>query len=291
MAALVFVGADLTVGQFEEDALFLERPFHIGETEAFNGDLGKRSDRFHRENDNGFPGYNRDPMPEMSVVIPTLNEERTIESCLQAVGRRGNLEIVVSDGGSTDGTLRFAASMGATVVEGPPGRGGQLNRGAAAAQAERLLFLHADCRLPRGWQAAVASVLADPATSLACFLLRTETSSETRPSPLRHLWLRTLDLRSRGLRLPYGDQAFAVRREVYERVGGFPDIPLMEDLVFARACRRVGRIRRLPLEIRTKARRTDADPVRARVMMLVFPALFRLGVAPSTLARWYGSGR
>jgi len=230
-------------------------------------------------------------MPELSVVIPTLNEERTIESCLQAVGRRHDVEVVVSDGGSSDGTPRLAASMGATLVEGPPGRGGQLNRGAAATRAERLLFLHADCRLPLGWQDAVASVLSDPATSLACFHLHTEPSPGTRPSPVQRMWLRTLDFRSRGLRLPYGDQAFAVRREVFERVGGFADIPLMEDLAFARACRKVGRIRRLPLEVRTTARRTARFPVRARMMMLFFPSLFRLGVRPETLARWYGSAR
>jgi hypothetical protein len=105
------------------------------------------------------------------------------------------------------------------------------------------------------------------------------------------MWLRTLDLRSRGLRLPYGDQAFAVRRDVFETVGGFPEIPLMEDLAFARACRKIGRIRRMPLEIRTTARRTNTFPFRARVMMIVFPALFRLGVPPEMLARWYGNAR
>ena len=230
-------------------------------------------------------------MPELSVVIPTLNEESTIESCLQAVGRRQDVEAVVSDGGSADGTVRRARSMGALVVEGPPGRGGQLNRGASATQAEWLLFLHADCRLPLGWHDAVATALADPANSLGCFRLHTEPSPGTRPSPVQRVWLRTLDLRSRGLRLPYGDQAFAVRREVFDRVGGFPDIPLMEDLAFARDCRKVGRIRRLPLEIRTTARRTDAYPVRARLMMLVFPWLFRFGVPPGTLARWYGNAR
>jgi rSAM/selenodomain-associated transferase 2 len=230
-------------------------------------------------------------MPELSVVIPTLNEERTIESCLQAVGRRQDVEAVVSDGASADGTVRRARSMGALVVEGPPGRGGQLNRGAAATQAEWLLFLHADCRLPLGWHDAVATALADPANSLGCFRLHTEPPPGTRPSPVQRVWLRTLDLRSRGLRLPYGDQAFAVRREVFDRVGGFPDIPLMEDLAFARDCRKVGRIRRLPLEIRTTARRTDAYPVRARLMMLVFPWLFRFGVPPGTLARWYGNAR
>ena len=230
-------------------------------------------------------------MPELSVVIPTLNEERTIESCLQAVGWRQDVEVVVSDGDSADGTLRRARSMGAVVVEGPPGRGGQLNRGAAAAHADRLLFVHADCRLPPGWHDAVATALANPATSLACFRLHTEPPSGTGSSLIRRIWLRTLDLRSRGLRLPYGDQAFAVRREVFDRVGGFPDIPLMEDLAFARDCRNVGRIRRLPMEIHTTARRTDAYPVRARLMMFVFPWLFRFGVPPGTLARWYGNAR
>jgi len=230
-------------------------------------------------------------MTELTIVIPTLNEERTIESCLQAVGRCRDVEVVVSDGGSNDETVRRARSTGAVVVEGPPGRGRQLNRGAAAAHADRLLFLHADCRLPLGWFDAVASALADPTASLVCFRLRTEVLPENRASSLRRIWLRTLDLRSRGLRLPYGDQAFALRREVFDRLGGFPDIPLMEDLALARACRRVGRIRRLPLEIRTTARRTAAQPVRARLMMLVFPSLFRLGVPPATLARWYGNAR
>ncbi len=230
-------------------------------------------------------------MPELTIVIPTLNEERTIESCLLAVGRRQDVGVVVSDGGSDDGTVSLARSLGAGVVEGSPGRGGQLNRGAAASHADRFLFIHADCRLPSGWFDAVATALADPATALACFRLLTEPAPGTLPSAVRRMWLRTLDLRSRGLRLPYGDQAFAVRREVFEAVGGFPDIPLMEDLAFARNCRRVGRIRRLPLEIRTTARRTEAYPVRARVLMLVLPTLFRLGVPPERLARWYGNAR
>jgi rSAM/selenodomain-associated transferase 2 len=230
-------------------------------------------------------------MPDLTIVIPTLDEERTIEPCLQTVGQRRGVEVVVSDGGSTDETVRLARSMGARVVEGPPGRGGQLNRGAAAAQTGRLLFLHADCLLPPGWHDAVANALDDPGTTLACFRLRTEPAPGTAPSPVRPFWLRTLDLRARGGRLPYGDQAFAVRREVFDAVGGFPDIPLMEDLAFARECRRRGRIRRLPQEVRTTARRTASFPVRARMMMLVFPTLFRLGVAPETLARWYGNAR
>ncbi len=230
-------------------------------------------------------------MPNLTVVIPTLCEERTIEECLRAIGRGADVTVVVSDGGSTDGTVRRARSFGAVVVEGPPGRGGQLNRGAAATDNATLLFVHSDCHLPSGWYDAVTTALADPGNALACFRLRTEPSSPLAPSKLRGLWLETLDLRSRGFRLPYGDQGFAVRREVFDRVGGFPDIPLMEDFAFARACRRVGRIHRMPLSIQTTARRTERFPVRARLMMLVFPSLFRLGVSPATLARWYGTAR
>lgn len=230
-------------------------------------------------------------MPNLSVVVPTLNEENSIDRCLDSIGFDDGVDVVMSDGGSSDRTVSLAAARGAAVVEGPPGRGGQLNRGAAAATGDVLLFLHADCVLPSGWQDALTSALADSQTSLTCFLLRTEPECPRAGSRLGGLWLRTLDLRARGGRLPYGDQAFGVRREVFDRVGGFPDIPLMEDLAFARACRRVGEIRRLPLEIRTTARRTTRHPFRARLMMLVFPSLFQLGVSPATLARWYGNAR
>lgn len=230
-------------------------------------------------------------MPKLAIIIPTLNEENAIDTCIDSIGAHTDVEVVVSDGGSTDGTIQRAVARGTTVVEGPAGRGGQLNRGAAAATTELLLFLHADCRLPRGWHDALTHVLADPTVSLACFWLRTELTGQQVSSALSGLWMRTLDLRARGGRLPYGDQGFGVRREVFDRIGGFPDIPLMEDLVFARGCRRVGRICRVPLEIRTEARRTARYPVRARLMMLAFPSLFSLGVSPVTLARWYGNAR
>jgi hypothetical protein len=108
---------------------------------------------------------------------------------------------------------------------------------------------------------------------------------------LHRWWLRVFDLRSHGLGLPYGDQGFAVRRTVFDAAGRYPEIPLMEDFAFARECRRVGRVRRLPLEIRTTARRVEQGPLTATLMLATFPTLFRLGVAPQTLARWYGNVR
>jgi len=176
----------------------------------------------------------------------------------------------------------------AAVITGPPGRGGQLNRGAAAAAGDRLLFLHADCVLPDGWFAPLMGALDDAATVLAVFRLHTVPSDGRRPGGWGRFWLSLFDLRSRGWGLPYGDQGFAIRREVFDRLGGFPDIPLMEDLALARSCARRGRIRRLPLPLRTTARRFEHRPIRSRLMLATFPTLFRLGVPPETLAGWYG---
>ena len=228
---------------------------------------------------------------DLAVVIPTLNEEGTIQACIKAVGGDSGLAIVVSDGGSTDTTCEQAARSGARVVQGPRGRGPQLNRGAQEVDAGAYLFLHADCLLPPGWREALRSALAERSTALACFRLHTEPGGKERRSRLYRALLRVLDIGARGLRTPYGDQGLAVRREVFEQVGGFPAVPLMEDVVFAQSCRRVGRIRRLPMEIRTTARRFEGSPFRTGLMFMTFPTLYRLGVSPNTLARWYGAAR
>lgn len=226
------------------------------------------------------------PASSFAVVVPALNEAEGIESCLRSIGK-GVRETLVVDGGSTDDTVARAKTVeGVRVLEAPRGRGLQLQLGARATSAPRLLFLHADCRLPAGWAEAAASALEKPGTALVCFRLHTE-PSQPESGILARAWLRLLDLRSFGVGLPYGDQAFAVRREVFEEVGGFPPIPLMEDVVFARNCRRRGRIRRLKPEVRTTGRRFESRPLRARICTATFPLLFRLGVSPETLARWY----
>lgn len=226
---------------------------------------------------------------ELAVVIPTLNEEGVIGACVEAVGADSHTVVVVSDGGSRDGTRAQAARLGALVVESPRGRGPQLNRGAAEVEAEAYLFLHADCLLPPGWREALRGALQDRSTALACFRLHTEPAGEKRRSGFYRTWLRVLDIGARGLRVPYGDQGLSVRREVFDTVGGFPEIPLMEDVAFSQSCRRIGRIHRLPMEMRTTARRFEHSPVRTGLMFMTFPSLYRLGVSPHTLARWYGA--
>jgi rSAM/selenodomain-associated transferase 2 len=228
---------------------------------------------------------------ELAVVIPTLDEELSIGGCLDSVGTHEGVEMIVADGGSSDRTRELARSRGARVVTGARGRGPQLNFGATSSNSDRLLFLHADCRLPEGWMPAISRALDDKEISLACFRLRTMASVTLEPSALHRLWLRVFDLRSHGLGLPYGDQGFAVRRTVFDSAGRFPEIPLMEDVAFARTCRRLGRVQRLPLEIQTTARRVERSPFKTTLMLATFPTLFRLGVAPETLARWYGNTR
>jgi hypothetical protein len=104
-------------------------------------------------------------------------------------------------------------------------------------------------------------------------------------------WLRLADARSHGWRVPYGDQAYGIRADLFRRIGGYPEIPLMEDLAFARACGRIGRLRRLPGAVRTTGRRLERRPVRTHLMWAVFPWLYRAGVAPDRLAQWYGAVR
>jgi rSAM/selenodomain-associated transferase 2 len=226
----------------------------------------------------------------VSVIIPTLNEEAALPDCLASVGEGADVEVVVSDGGSSDRTVALARSVpGVRVIEGGPGRGHQLRRGASAASGDFFVFLHADCRLPEGWREAVEQTLRDPAVALACFRLATEPVGPA--GRLRRLWFRLLDLRSLAPLMPYGDQGFTLRREVYDQAGGFQPIPLMEDVALAGSCRRLGRVRRIPLAIRTSARRFQQQPVRTRLMTISFPWLFRCGVPPHLLARWYGEVR
>jgi len=227
--------------------------------------------------------------PSVTVVIPTLNEERHLGECIASVAGGDAVQIIVSDGNSEDRTTDVTRAWpGVRVIQGARGRGPQMNRGAALAEAPNLLFLHADCRAPDGWRTALEEALAEPATALCCFRQHTEPCRGTRSGAVSRAWLRLLDLRSLGLALPYGDQGFGMRRALFDELGGFREIPLMEDLELASRCRRTGAIRRLHLEVRTSGRRFERFPLRSRLMTASFPLLFRMGVSPHRLARWYG---
>jgi rSAM/selenodomain-associated transferase 2 len=226
----------------------------------------------------------------LSVVMPVLDEARRIGDRLTELrALTGIDEIVVVDGGSRDDTVRIARSIpGVRVLQAPRGRGTQMNAGAGAARGDVLLFLHADSSLPRDAAAWVERALAEPGVVAGAFRVRTHADGGRNwLGPL----LRLADLRSRTTRLPYGDQAVFVRREAFQRAGGFPDQPLMEDVELARRLRRVGRIRIVPAEVQVSGRRFLAQPVRTVLAMRFFPTLYRLGVPPERLARLYGNPR
>ena len=229
----------------------------------------------------------------LSVIVPVLDEEQQIDGLLAALGATPGLgEIIVVDGGSRDRTTeRVRAATGSiTLVESARGRATQMNAGAAAARGEIFLFLHADCRLPTDAAAWIERVLLSPDVVAGAF--RTWTLPDERaPRAWLGRLLHLADLRSRYAALPYGDQALFVRAEVFRRIGGFPEQPLMEDLELSRRLARVGRIRTVPARVRVSGRRFQSHPLLATVLVNVFPALYRLGVPPRLLARLYKAAR
>jgi rSAM/selenodomain-associated transferase 2 len=217
----------------------------------------------------------------LAIVVPALNEEDALARMLPRALAEGD-EVVVSDGGSSDHTVEVAAGCGARVVAGPAGRGGQLNRGAAATAAELLLFLHADTRLPAGAGEAVRAAIRTGAVGGA-FLLR----FDDRRAILR-LGSRLINLRTRWTRLPLGDQAHFVTREAFETLGGYRDWPILEDLDFSWRLKRVGRTAIVEDPVVTGARRfVKQGVVRTVATNWLIWGLFVAGVSPERLARLY----
>lgn len=224
----------------------------------------------------------------VSVIIPVWNEARVIGQRLRELAATSAHEVIVVDGGSTDDTrAEVARHPAARWITAPRGRGSQMNAGAAVATGDALLFLHADVSLPHDALDHVARALAAPDVVGGAF--RTWTVAD-RPSPLAPL-LHLADVRSRYSELPYGDQAPFVRAEVFRAVGGYPEIPLMEDLALSRRLRAVGALRVVPARVSVSGRRFLERPVFYTLVVNTFPALYRLGVPPSLLARFYGAVR
>jgi rSAM/selenodomain-associated transferase 2 len=225
---------------------------------------------------------------DVSVVIPVLDEEARIGVRLAELAAAGFRGVVVADGGSRDRTREIARAAGARVLATPRGRGLQQNAGAHAASGDVLVFLHADASLPADAAAWIARALADPGVVGGAFRLHTVADAGRN-------WLgpflRIADIRSHLTRLPYGDQALFVRRDAFERVGGFPDEPLMEDVALVRRLRRLGRLVTVPAYVRVSGRRFLQHPIAGTLAMWTFPSLHRLGVPPRVLARWYGNPR
>jgi rSAM/selenodomain-associated transferase 2 len=217
-------------------------------------------------------------MTDVSVIIPTLNEEALIGATIDAAFAAGAAEVIVCDGGSGDGTVAVARSHGARIVTGQRVRARQLNRGASEASHEMLVFLHADTFLPPGACEAVQKAGADFGAFLVEFL----------EPGLRLRWVAfMMNARTRLTRTPWGDQAHFARRATFP---GYPDFPIMEDYELARRMRKRAVI--LPLKVRTSGRRFLSKGVlRTSVVNWTIILAYHLGVSPERLARWYrGAG-
>ena len=216
----------------------------------------------------------------ISVVIPTLNAAGELPETLGrlALGLDVVREVIVSDGGSTDATRAIAEEAGAAVVEGPPGRGGQLRRGAEAAGGPWLLFLHADTHLPDGWEDAARAHMRSDVAGWFRLAFRAE--------GLGARWTAGwANARSR-MGLPYGDQGLLIPRALYDAVGGFDDVPLMEDVRMARALR--GRMAPIGATVTTSAARYERRGwLRQGARNLGTLARHLAGASPEALAARY----
>jgi rSAM/selenodomain-associated transferase 2 len=226
-------------------------------------------------------GLSEDSAERLSVVIPALDADITLRDCLERLG--GADEIIVVDGGSSDGTPSLAAALGAKVIEAPRGRGVQLRAGAEAATGEWLLFLHADTVLERGWQQAVREHMRVFPDHAACFCFRLDDQAWQ-----ARLIERGVSLRAGLLSLPYGDQGLLISRRHYDVLGGFRALPLMEDVDLVR---RIGRrhLRQLDVAAITSAARWRRDGWwRRSARNLLCLTLYGAGASPKRIARLYG---
>ena len=221
----------------------------------------------------------------LDVVIPTLNAGATLAATLASLQADLSIAIAICDGGSSDDTAAIARQAGATVVTAPAGRGSQLAAGAAVGDASWILFLHADTVLTPGWTNAVRAFTSRHVNigKAGYFHLRFR-SADPRARRVERLaaW------RSRRLGLPYGDQGLLIARALYEYLGGFKPLPLMEDVDLVR---RIGRKNLVPLDAGavTSAARYERDGWTMRPLRnLSCLTLYFAGVSPTAIAHLYG---
>jgi hypothetical protein len=249
-------------------------------------DVDRPGDIGHWEQEVRIAGIAHDP-ETLSIIVPVLDECGTIESALAGTRGAGLVkERIVVDGGSRDRSAEKARACGARVIPSPPGRSRQMNAGARAAQGDILLFLHADTRLPPGFEHHVLEVLDRPGAVAGAFRLGMDGDL----CALRAIeWL--AGFRSVFLGMPYGDQAIFLRAGRFHRAGGFPEMPIMEDFALMRRLRREGRIGIAPVAVATSARRyRELGFWRTTGINQVMVLGYLLGLSPERLARWYRTG-
>ncbi|MDT8272122.1 MAG: TIGR04283 family arsenosugar biosynthesis glycosyltransferase [Desulfomonilia bacterium] len=225
----------------------------------------------------------RDQQEIISVIIAALNEEATIARTVQSLRAGAGIEIIVVDGGSTDGTVYQAAASGAKVVSRAPGRAAQMNYGAFQARGRILLFLHADTLVPAGYDRAIRDALRDNSSVAGSFRLSLDGKS-----PGLRLIEAGANLRTRRCMLPYGDQGLFMWKEFFLELGGYPEMPILEDVALIREIRRRGHVILLPLDALTSSRRYDSIGVfRTWFINVMVYACHGAGMTSEEIARLY----
>jgi len=229
------------------------------------------------------PFWERTSNQSLSVIIPTLNEENHIRQTLEHLGKISHGEVIVVDGGSTDKTVQIAKACGVRLLSSRPSRGGQLNAGASEATGDLLLFLHADTIVPDNFLSLIRQTMTDFEVAGGSFALKIQPST-----PLLRYIERNVTWRTRLFRLPYGDQAIFVRASLFRLMGGYADIPLMEDVEFIRRLRKIGKLAFIPVPVITSSRRyTETGSLRAILKNKLVSFGYYLKVSPSRLAQFY----
>lgn len=248
---------------------------------------------------------------DISIIIPTLNEEENINACIETAKRINPLEIIVVDAGSTDRTREIAVSAGAMVIQSPKGRGIQMNKGASLSKGNILLFLHADTLLPDCSKELLTIGKCSFALDSENHLLNSEQKmlSRVRRDTLdeyiggffrlkfndNSISLRLVEVfanfRARIFSIPYGDQAIFIKKEVFERIGGFREYPFLEDIDMSIRLKKVGKLKYLPLNVTVSARRIKKgyplSSILTSLKNVFIVLLFLSGISPHRLLRLY----
>ena len=224
---------------------------------------------------------------KISIIIPVLNELNTIAATLASTAGT-NVEVIVVDGGSVDGTLDLVKSLGVTVLSSPAGRAVQMNAGAVVATGDILLFLHADTLLPPEFDTMIRTVMSpSPAGSQVAVAGAFSLQIDAPARSFRAIEC-GVNWRSRLLQLPYGDQAIFLRATTFDRLGGFLELPIMEDFDLMCRLKRCGRITIIPIPVITSARRwLNKGILKTTLINQAIILAYSLGVSPQRLLHWY----
>lgn len=221
--------------------------------------------------------------PSISIIIPTLDEAEFIAGTLASIPRGPGLEVIVVDGGSRDDTPAIAQSLGALVLSSSPGRARQMNVGADSSKKDLLLFLHGDTRLPEGFTGLIHQCFRNPRVVAGAFRLGLA-------PPLKGSAFieKMANLRAEKFHLPYGDQAIFVPAKLFKNLGGYSEIPLLEDVDLVRRLRKIGRLEVIPVPVVSSSRRWKKRGVwkTTSINQMILMGFF-LGIPPRILARWY----